>query len=85
MMAKKQDTVTYELKKGNEVLYVGTTNDTERRKKEHVDSGKQFGHMNITSRKMTEEGAMKKEEERLDTYRQNHSGNNPKYNKDNNG
>lgn len=41
-----------------------------------MDSGKQFGHMNITSRKMTEEGAMKKEEERLGIYRQNHGRNN---------
>lgn len=41
-MAKKQDTVTYELKKGNEVLYVGTTNDPERREQEHVDSGKEW-------------------------------------------
>ncbi len=81
---KKQDTVTYELKNGNEVLYVGTTNDPERREQEHKNSGKKFGHMNITSRRMTEEGAMKKEENRLETYRKN-SGKNPKYNKDSDG
>ena len=45
-------------------------------------SGKKFSHMKIISRKMTEAGAMKKEEERLDTYRQNHHGENPKYNED---
>ena len=45
-MTKKRDTVTYELKQGNTVVYVGTTNDPERREQEH-DEGKQFSHMNI--------------------------------------
>ena len=83
-MTKKQNTVTYELKQGNKVVYVGTTNDPGRREQEHVEAGKEFSHMKITSRRMTEEGAMKKEEERLKTYRQN-QGVNPKYNKDSNG
>ena len=81
MTKKKMDTVTYELKRGNEVVYVGTTNDPERREQEHKESGKNFGHMNITSRKMTEDGAKKKEAGRLETYRQN-QGKNPQYNKD---
>jgi predicted GIY-YIG superfamily endonuclease len=83
-MAKKHDTVTYELKDGNKVVYVGTTNDPERREQEHKDAGKKFGHMNITSRRMTDEGAKKKEAERLKTYRKN-QGDNPKYNKDTDG
>lgn len=83
-MAKKQDTVTYELKDGNKVVYVGTTNDPERREQEHKDEGKRFGHMNVTSRRMTEDGATKKEADRLATYRKN-QGKNPKYNKDSDG
>lgn len=83
-MAKKRDTVTYELKKGNKVFYVGTTNDPERREQEHKEEGKQFGHMSVTSIRMTDEGAKKKEAERLATYRKN-QGNNPKYNKDSDG
>ncbi|MES9897706.1 MAG: hypothetical protein ABW148_01645 [Sedimenticola sp.] len=83
-MAKKRETVTYELKKGNEVVYVGTTNDPERREQEHRDQGKQFGHMNVTSRRMTDDGAKQKEAERLATYRKN-QGTNPKYNKDSDG
>ncbi len=83
-MSKKFDTVTYELKSGNKVLYVGTTNNPERREQEHRDSGKSFSHMNITSRSMTEEGAMKKETTRLKTYRRN-QGRNPLYNKDSDG
>ncbi len=64
-MAKKRDTVTYELRQGNKVVYVGTTNDPERRQNEHRDQGKKFGKMTITSKKMTSEGAQKKESERL--------------------
>lgn len=84
-MAKKRDTVTYELKNGNKVKYVGTTNDPERREQEHRESSKKFGHMRITSRKMTEEGAKKKEQERLETYRKGHGNKNPKFNKDSDG
>ena len=83
-MTKKQDTVTYELKQGNKVVYVGTTNEPELREQEHREAGKKFGHMNITSRRMTEDGAKKKEKERLETYRKN-QGKNPKYNKDSDG
>lgn len=83
-MTKKQETVTYELKQGNKIVYVGTTNDPERREQEHKNSGKQFGHMKITSRRMTEDGAKKKEKKRIETYRKNH-GKNPKFNKDSDG
>lgn len=83
-MPKKQDTVTYELKQGNKVVYVGTTTDPERRLKEHEDEGKNFTHMKVTSRRMTEDGAKKKEAERLATYRKNQRKN-PKYNKDSDG
>ena len=83
-MTKKQDTVTYELKQGNKVVYVGTTNEPERREQEHREEGKKFGHMNITSRRMTENGAKKKEKERLETYRKN-QGKHPKYNKNSDG
>ena len=84
MAKKKHDTVTYELKEGNKVVYVGTTNDPERREQEHQESGKNFKKMTITSRRMTEDGAKKKEQERLETYRKN-QGENPKYNKDSDG
>ena len=84
MPKKPRDTVTYELKEGNKVLYVGTTNDPERRLEEHIEQGKKFGHMKITSVKMTEDGAHKKESDRLAAYRSN-QGRNPRYNKDDDG
>lgn len=83
-MVNQRDTVTYELKQGNKVVYVGTTNDPERREQEHQMQGKKFGHMKVTSRRMTEGGAKQKEVERLSTYRQN-QGKNPIYNKDSDG
>ena len=80
-MTKVYDTVTYRLYDGNEIVYIGTTNDTERREKVHKKEGKQFTKLEITSRKMTEEGAKEKEAEDLAQYRKNHGGRNPKYNK----
>jgi predicted GIY-YIG superfamily endonuclease len=81
-MAKKRDTMTYELKDGKKVVYRGTTNDLERRAQEHKDEGKKFTTIVKTSPKMTENGAKKKESEALKTFRRNHGGKNPKYNKD---
>ncbi len=85
MSKKPHDTVTYDLKRGNKVVYRGTTNDPDRRTQQHKDEGKTFGHMNVTSRKMTEEGAKKKETENLATFRKTHGGKNPIYNKDDDG
>ena len=79
-----RDTVTYELKQGNKVVYVGTTNNPNRRAREHAKD-KSFTKMDITSRKMTVAGAKRKEADRLSTYRKNHRGINPKYNKDSDG
>ena len=84
-MAKKYDTFTYKLKEGNTVVYIGTTNDPKRREQEHKSEGKRFTKMEITSRRMTEDGAKKKEAKELETYRKNHKGKNPKYNKDSDG
>lgn len=83
-MAKKMDTVTYELKEGKKVVYVGTTNNPERREQQHRQEGKKFSHMNVTSRRMTQDGAKRQEESRITTYRKN-QGRNPKYNKDSDG
>ncbi len=84
-MAKKRDTVSYDLLKGNKILYRGTTNDPDRREQEHRDEGKRFSKMRITSRKITEEGAKKKEAESLERYRRGHGGKSPQYNKDSDG
>jgi len=85
MNRSKRDTVTYDLKEGSKIVYRGTTNNLERREQEHQNEGKRFSNMTPTSRRMTEEGAKKKEEKLLKTFRQSHGGRNPRYNKDSDG
>lgn len=84
-MGKKRDTVTYDLKDGNKIVYRGTTNDPNAREQAHRSDGKKFTKLVVTSRKMAEEGARIKESKALKTYRKDHGGKNPKYNKDTDG
>ncbi len=84
-MGKKRDTQTYALYDGPKKVYIGTTNDLERRAEQHRDSGKDFTRVEPTSRRMTEEGAKAKEADQLEVYREGHDGRNPRYNKDSDG
>lgn len=84
-MAKKRGTQTYRLKEGKKTVYIGTTNDSERREEEHREEGKKFTKLEPTSRKMTENGAKQKEADQLQVFRKGHGGENPKYNKDSDG
>jgi len=84
-MSKKRDTYTYDLKQGRKVLYRGKNNDPEEREQEHRAQGKSFSHLKVTSRRMTPEGAKRKESQDLEKYRRGHDGRNPKYNKDDDG
>ncbi len=84
-MAKKRDTYNYNLKDGNKVVYKGTSNSLEKRAKQHEADGKKFTHIQQVGKAKTDQGASKAEAKQLDTYRKNNKGNNPKYNKSNNG
>ena len=84
-MAKKRDTLTYDLKKGREVVYRGTTSDPDRREKEHRGDGLDFDRLVPTSRRMTPNGAKDREADNLERYRRNHGGRDPRYNKDDDG
>lgn len=85
MSKKQRNTVTYDLKRGNNVVYRGTTDDPERREQQHKESGKMFDNLKVTSRRMTENGAKSKESENLDRYRKGHGGKNPIYNENDDG
>ena len=85
MAGKPRDTFTYDLKKGNRVVYKGITDDPARRETEHRDAGKDFDKLVPTSRRMTRDGAKRKEAESLKTYRRGHGGQNPLYNADDDG
>lgn len=84
-MKTKRNTITYDLKQGRKVVYRGTTNDPVVREAAHRADGKVFDRLVPTSRRMTPDGAKAKEMQSLETYRQNHSGRNPKYNRDSDG
>lgn len=76
----KRDTYRYELKQGQKVLYAGITNNPDRREAEHRNEGKRFGRMDVVGPVVKRSSAEKWEEERLNSYRKNHGGRNPRYN-----
>lgn len=80
----KRGSYKYELKDGNKVLYIGITNDPERRDQEHRQD-KEFGHMSIIGNRTTKEAAEKWEEDRIKTYMNNHGGNTPPFNENESG
>lgn len=83
-MAQRTD-VVYELLDGHKVVYVGKTNDPKRREIEHRTDGKEFTSMRIITPKLTPESANRREEQRIQTYMSNHSGNTPQYNENTTG
>jgi len=80
-----RNSLNYDLKRGSKVVYKGTTNNLEKRAKEHAASGKEFDRIVKIGRAKTEEGARSEEKRQLEVYRKNHGGNNPEYNKTLNG
>lgn len=81
MPKKRRDTFTYDLMRGQRVVYRGTTKNPKARARMHKAEGKNFDRLVVTSGRMTESGAKKKEAEKLKTYRKWHRGTNPQYNK----
>lgn len=82
-MPAEKNTVTYELRLDGEVVYIGTTNDTDRREAQHR-ADKDFDVLVPTSKRMTEKRAKEKEAKDLKAYRRDH-GKNPVYNNDDDG
>lgn len=72
---------TYALYQGREKVYIGRTDNLDRRLEEHRDDGKRFTRAEKTSRLMSEDGAQDREADQLETYRDGHGGKNPQYNK----
>lgn len=81
----KRDTYQYLLVDENEVVYVGITDDMERREEEHRKDGKEFTDIVQEGEITTREAAEKWEEEWIATYKQNHDGQRPKYNQNDSG
>ena len=66
------------------INYVGTTSDPNRRAGEHKADGKP-GKLKTETKPMPQKAAENWESNRLETYRDNHAGKNPRYNKTKNG
>ncbi len=80
-LASGRDFVNYDLKQGKTVVYKGQTNDLDRREREHRQDGKEFTHIKKVEKAKTLIGSKNTEKKALETYRKNHQGQNPKYNK----
>lgn len=79
-----KDTNKYVLKQGNAIVYVGITDNPERREAEHRQD-KNFDKMELVGRKSTRDGAERWEADRIETYMRNHAGKTPKYNQNTSG
>jgi len=79
-MSKKRH-YRYELRDRRKIVQFGITDDPARREAEHKDDGKRFSSMNIVRGPVTKDSAERWEEQRLATFRKNHGGKNPRYNK----
>lgn len=62
------------------ITYVGISNNPHRRAREHGMEGKR-GTLTVETPAMPRQKARQWEAERLDTYRRNHGGKNPRHNK----
>ena len=80
-----RDTYKYRIKDGNRIIYYGTTNDLERREREHQSEGMNFTKMEKIGNITTSEAAGAWEEESIKHYKQQHGGNRPKYNNNDSG
>lgn len=80
-MNKKRDTYRYTLRKGNTIEYIGITDDPERREAEHRAERMRFDSIRVEGSVVSPDSAKKWEEDRLQTYRDNHGGKNPRHNK----
>jgi predicted GIY-YIG superfamily endonuclease len=76
----KKQRVTYKLVSNNRATYIGTTNNPSRRLVEHMQSGKNFDKMVITSPVLPRKEAERREARNIESYREA-TGKNPKYNK----
>jgi len=79
-MPKRRNYHRYELKQKREIVYRGITNNPERREEEHKDEGKRFSNLKIIGPAVTKKAAENWEEKSLQSYRDSHGGENPKYN-----
>lgn len=82
-MAKRRarrTTHNYDLKQGKKTVYKGISKNPESRANAHKRSGKRFSHVFVYP-KVSRSTAVKRERKGIETYKRNHRGKKPKYNK----
>jgi predicted GIY-YIG superfamily endonuclease len=77
---KKRDTVPYSLWQGRKKVYIGTTNDPDRREGEHGATGLNFDKLKVEGPRRTHDSALEWERDAIERYKQGHGGDPPKYN-----
>ena len=78
-LTKKRDTSRYTLRDGQKKVYIGKTDNPERREAEHRQD-KKFDRMQIEGPRVSDETALQWEKEAIEKYRKGHGGKPPKYN-----
>lgn len=77
----RQGAFRYEPRKNRKIIYVGITDNPKRRTSQHDRESKRFNTMNVVGPAVTQNSVEKWEQNRLESYRRNHGGKNPLYNK----
>ena len=76
----KKDYAVYKLKKGNEIVYIGITNDFTRKINEHMNDDKEFTTFDFVKGWYTQKEAKKIEALELSVYKNTHKYRFPIYN-----
>lgn len=80
----KKKAVTYKLVQNNRAVYIGITNNPQARVQQHLQAGKNFEKMVITSAALPRKEAERRESRNISSYR-DATGHNPKYNRTSDG
>ena len=84
-MAQNRDTSKYVLHQGKKIVYIGITNNLERRTAEHEREGMKFTSVEKVGNQTTREAAENWETSRIHQYQDNHDGKTPLYNQNTSG
>lgn len=76
----RRTTSNYDLKQGKKIVYRGISKNPKGRATAHKRSGKRFSHV-VVHPKVSRSTALKREKKGIATYKSNHRGKKPKYNK----
>ena len=77
----KQNYHGYTLRDGRFIVKYGITNNPRRREIEMENKGLKFSSITLDPMAISKKTALKREKEKVETYKRSHKGRKPKYNK----